>query len=68
MNLYPRELSPTHRVSAPAPTVDHYVRETYNGLLSLPVSEQIYDLVRSYGQNSQAQSQAEERQNDGTTD
>jgi hypothetical protein len=68
MNLHLGELSPTHRVSALAPTVDHYVRETYNRLLSLPVPEQIYDLVRSYGQNNQSQSQAEECQEHGTMD
>jgi hypothetical protein len=67
MILYPGELSPTHRLAALAPAVDRYVRETYNGLLSLSVPEQIYDLVRSYGQNNQSQPQAEERQEDGTT-
>ncbi|MXQ12987.1 hypothetical protein GR328_16280 [Microvirga makkahensis] len=56
------------RLTALAPAVDRYVRETYNSLLTLPVPEQLYDLIRSYEQHHEKQLLAEESLKDGTTD
>jgi len=68
MSLITGELTPSNRFAALAPAVDRYVRETYNSLLSLPVPEQLYDLVRSFEQHHEMQFQGKERLNDGTTD
>ena len=64
MSLFTGEMSPMERFAALAPAVDRYVRETYNDLLSLPVPENLCDLIRAYEQ----QFQAKENLKDGTTD
>ena len=64
MSAITGELTPIERFAALAPAVDRYVRETYNDLLSLPVPENLGDLIGAYEQRSQAK----ERLEDGTTD
>jgi hypothetical protein len=47
MSLNTIGLSRTNTLSALAPAVDRYVRETYCELLKLPVPERFYDLLNA---------------------
>lgn len=48
MSLNTIGLSRTNTLSALAPAVDRYVRETYCELLKLPVPQRFYDLLNAY--------------------
>ena len=60
--------SPTHRFAAPAPVVDQYVRATYRDLLTLPVPEQLYELINSYDEQREAHLPTKGSLEDGAKD
>lgn len=54
MGLNTITFSRINTLSALSPTVDRYVRETYDELLKLPVPKRFYDLLNSYEQKRES--------------
>ena len=60
MSLNTIGLSRTNTLTALAPAVDRYVRETYCELLKLPVPQRFYDLLNSYDEKLKSFTQTRE--------
>jgi hypothetical protein len=62
------EASPTHRFAALIPVVDRHVRASYRALLTLPVPEQLYELINAYEEQRETHSPIKGRLDDGAKD